>query len=80
MTYLMLGAPIAVAPLNRKAFPSIMSLPSTSIAGHLGPIVGVLTSTCIVFWNNGYWEGSHTTLVKGSSLADPLFSWFHASH
>ena len=48
ITYLMLGAPTAVAPLNRAASLSVMSRLSISIAGHSRLMVAVLASTCII--------------------------------
>jgi len=48
ISYLMLRAPTAVAPLNGAAFSGIMSWFITGIVGHPRLIVVLLASMCIV--------------------------------
>ena len=73
ITYLMLGAPAAVASLHRAAFPGVTSRPSISIAGHPGLIIGMLAYTCIVV-RMVVLGGSLVQLLQGEVLSMILFS------
>jgi len=46
--YLVLSTSTVVAPLNRAAFPGVMSGLATGVVGHPRLIIGLLASTCVI--------------------------------